>query len=129
MAKILLDTSIIVDYLRRKDKDQTTLYKLTLDEAKNELYISIITHAECYAGKSVWESEDVKRALEIILSGFKILSLEEKISEKTGEIKAKYGTNIPDAAIAATAIAHKLIFATLNVKDFEDIEGIKFFKE
>lgn len=123
MAKILLDTSVIVDYLRRKDKERTILHLLAQDG--NELYISIITHAECYAGKSIWESKDARNALEVFLSGLKILSLEEKISEKAGGIKAKYSTEIPDAVIAATAISHKLKLATLNTKDFEKIKGIK----
>ena len=128
MAKILLDTSIVVDYLRRKDKYKTILYQLINDESKHQLFISIITHTECYAGKSIWESEYAKKVLELFLSGFKILTLEEKISEKTGEIKARYNTSIPDSIIAATAIHHKLELATLNIKDFESIKGIKLFQ-
>ncbi len=126
MAKILLDTSVIVDYLRRVDKDQTILQQLA--QNKNELYISIVTHTECYAGKNIWESEDARYALGVFLSGLKILSLEEKTSEKAGEIKAKFGTKIPDAIIAATAISFKLQLATLNARDFEKIKNIKLLK-
>ena len=129
MAKLLLDSSIIVDYLRRKDKDQTILYKLIRDEAKNELYISIITHTECYAGKSIWESADVRKALEILLSGLKILSLDERNSEMAGKLKAQYNTNIADAIIAATSIIHNLYLVTLNTKDFEKIVDLRLFNK
>jgi len=66
--------------------------------------------------------------LEKLLSNFEILPLEEKISKKAGQISA--GNNnleIVDAIIAATAISHKLDLVTLNVKDFEKINGIELF--
>lgn len=126
MTKILVDTSIIVDFLRKKDRENTLFFHLTND--KYELYISIITHTECYAGKSVWESRQAMNELEILLGEIKILPLEENISKKAGEINAKYGTDILDAIIAATSIIHKLDLATLNTKDFEKINGIKLFK-
>lgn len=125
MAKILLDTSIIIDFLRRKDKEQTTLYHLGKD--KQELYVSIITHAESYAGKSVWERKDARSVLKTLFSGIKILPLQEDTSEKAGKISAKYGIEIVDAIIAATAINHKLTLATLNIKDFQKIKELKLF--
>ena len=126
MAKILLDTSIIVDFLRQKDKSKTILYHLGRD--KYDLCVSIITHTESYAGKSVWEKEDARQTLEILFSNIKILPLEEESSKKAGEIRARYGTNIVDAIIAATALFYKLELATLNIKDFENIKGMKLLK-
>lgn len=123
MAKILVDTSIIIDYLRTKDKDQTILYQLA--EGKNELHASILTHTESYSGKSVWEEKEVRNTLKTLLRGIKILSLKEDVSEKAGEIRAKYGLQLVDAVIAATAINNKLTLATLNIKDFAKIDGVK----
>ena len=54
-----------------------------------------------------------------------ILPLETEISKKAGEIRAKNNTTIIDAIIAATAINHGLSLATLNLKDFEDIEELR----
>ena len=65
--------------------------------------------------------------LKILLGGIKILPLQENISKKAGEINAKNGTDILDAIIAATSIIHGLDLATLNVKDFEKVNGIKLF--
>lgn len=123
MSKLLIDTSIIVDHLRLKNKSQTTFYKLFND--KHDLYISILTHTECYAGKGIWEKQIERNYLKNILIGLKILPLEENISEKAGGIRASYNLGIADAIIAATALFHKLELATLNVKDFKKIAGLK----
>lgn len=126
MTKILVDTSIIIDFLRRKDRENTLFFNLTND--KYELYASIVTHTECYAGRNIWKSKSAMAELKILLGGIKILPLQENISKKAGEINAKNGTDILDAIIAATSIIHNLDLATLNIKDFKKVDGIKLFK-
>ena len=126
MGKILIDTSIIIDHLRLKNKKQTILYRLF--QNKHSLFASILTHTESYAGKSVWEKESVRKHLKNILAGIKILPLEEITSEKAGEISARFNLEIVDAIIAATSIIHNLDLATLNIKDFKKVDGIKLFK-
>lgn len=123
MANILLDTSILIDHFRLKNKSETIFRRLF--ENKHDLHISILTHTELYAGKSIWEKRVEKDYLKKILSGLKILPLEENISENAGEIKARYGLTLADAIIAATALKHKLELATLNVKDFKRVVGLK----
>ncbi len=125
MQKISIDTSIIIDYLRRKDKDKTLLFFFA--HKNYQLYASVITHAETYAGKSIWEKEDAKKTLEALFSNIKILPLDETLSKNAGEIKARYNSNLFDAIIAATALSSKLELATLNIKDFKKINGLKLF--
>lgn len=125
MKKVLLDTSVIIDFLRRKDKEKTLLFVLA--QQKIHLYISIITHTELYAGKSVWEKKKAQNELEVLFYGMKILDLEPNISEKAGEIKAKYNLDLLDAIVAATSIIHKLELATLNIKDFNKVKEINLF--
>lgn len=120
--RVLLDTSVIIDFLRRKDKEESLLYSL----ADSDLYISIITHTELYAGKSVWENENIKEALGKILEGLTIIPLENELSQKAGYIKAKHkNVSLFDCIIAATANLHDMKLATLNIKDFQQIEEIK----
>ena len=126
MKKILVDTSIIIDYLRQKDKSKAVFVRL--EQYRNTLLASIITHTECFSGKSIWEKKEAMEALKLLFFDIKILSLNEKASEEAGRIRAQYGRNISDAIIAATAIYHKLELATLNIKDFEKIKGLKLFK-
>lgn len=126
MPKILLDTSIIIDFLRQKDKSKTLLYYFS--SRGYELYISIVTHAESYVGKSIWEKKPAMEALEKVLSNIRILALDEKISKEAGKINSENNNmEIVDAIIASTAIFHKLQLATLNVKDFEGINQLKLY--
>src|SRR3989338_6196586 len=120
MAGILVDTSIIIDYLRQKDKSETIQFKL--EKGSSKLFISIVTHAESYSGKDIWERNEAKEILKKLLSGFQILPLDEGLSEKAGAIRARHDITIADAIISATAIHHKLDLATLNKKDFEKID-------
>lgn len=122
MQKFLLDTSIVIDSLRRKDKENSLLYEIV----NNDLYISIVTHTELYSGKSIWENKEAKKELEKFFSIVTILPLIEEISKQAGKIKAyNHDRSILDCVIAATAISHKLKLATLNIKDFEKIKGLK----
>ncbi|KKR48084.1 MAG: PIN domain protein [Candidatus Curtissbacteria bacterium GW2011_GWA1_40_16] len=108
MKKVLLDTSVIIDFLRRKDKEKS-LFAHLLQEG-NQTAVSIITHCELYAGKSVWEEKDAKEELE------------------AGQIRAKSDLNLLDAIIAATAKIYNLELATLNLKDFKKVEELHLFK-
>lgn len=126
MAKILVDTSIIVDFLRRKDKKKTLLFRLIQD--KHQLCASIITHTESFAGKSVWEKRKAASELEVLFSGISLLPLDEKVSKKAGEIRAYHNISLLDAIIAAASIVHQLKLVTLNVKDFEKIDKINLLK-
>lgn len=123
MKKILLDSSVVVDFIRVNNKASTIFQKLL--NLGYQLCISVMTHTELYSGKSVWESPVARKELEFILSGLQIFKLDEKVSKKAGNLKATYHIEIADAIIAATAIAYKLELATLNTKDFAKIKGLK----
>lgn len=127
MKGILVDTSIIIDYLRQKDKSKTI--QIRLEQSQIPLYASIITHTECFSGKSIWEKKEALQTLKLLFAGIKILLLEEKTSEKAGEIRAKYGKNISDAIIASTALFSNLTLATLNIKDFKKIKGLNLYHQ
>jgi tRNA(fMet)-specific endonuclease VapC len=125
MRKLLIDTSIIIDFLRRTDKEKSLLYQLSHDD----LCISIITHTELYSGKSVWEHNAAKEELETLFSGLSIFPLIPDISQVAGRIKANYhNSSLFDCIIAATALYHRLELATLNSKDFEPFEGLTLFR-
>jgi predicted nucleic acid-binding protein len=124
MKKFLLDTSVIIDFLRVKEKQETLLYKLSSED----LFISVISHTELYAGKSIWEKTAARDELELLFSGMTILPFTKEISVKSGELKAKHQRiGLLDCMIGSTAIVHDLPFVTLNTKDFVSIEGIMLY--
>lgn len=123
MSKILIDTSIIIDFLRQKDKSKTLLYYFSHHQYK--FYASMITLAESYAGKSIWERKEAMETLEKLFANIIILPLEENISKKAGQLSANNNNlEIVDAIIASTAITHHLKLATLNIKDFAKIQEV-----
>lgn len=126
MNNVLVDTSVIIDFLRRKDKENTVFFRLL--NKKQQLFCSIITHTELYSGRFIWTNNHAKETLTTTLLAIKILFLTEEISQQAGKIRATENIAILDAIIAATAIEHKLSLVTLNRKDFEKIKGIKLLK-
>lgn len=121
---ILLDTSVLIDYFRKKDKSKSFLYILAKNY--NLFGISSITEFEIYTGSgeqqiNYWDNF----FKEIIIYPFdsetsRIAALLNK------ELKPKRNQiDIPDLFIAATAIKNTLVIATLNKKHFEKIKGLK----
>ena len=53
-----------------------------------------------------------------------VFELEKEIKFKTAEIRKAHKIKLPDAIIAATALAYDLTLLTRNVIDFNDIEGL-----
>lgn len=104
-----------------------TIY-IKLEQSQIPLFASIITHTECFSGKSIWQKKEALHSLRLLFAGIEILPLEEEISEEAGKIRAIYSRNISDTIIASTVIKHKLTLATLNIKDFKKIDGINFFQ-
>ena len=117
-APLLLDTDVLVDYLRGRTEAAAYL------EARTEpLLVSVITVAELYAG--VREGEE-RRILERFLSAFEIISLDREIAQKGGLYRRDYGPShgvgLADALIAASAELHKARLVTSNARHFPMVE-------
>lgn len=122
MTEAVIDTNIIIDYLRGHAGAGPIL--LRVQDGSLTGYISTITEAELFAGKD--EQDPRKREImEKLLSYFKIIDLNSNIARKAGAIRRKYGIFLYDAVIAATAESLDLRVFTKNIKDFERIKEIK----
>lgn len=117
---ILIDTTIIIDYIRGDKK------VLEFLEGSTSAYISLITQAEIYQGA---RNKEEFRKWDKSLVNFTILPVTEKISQKAVELLKEYhlshGLLILDAFIAATAIDYKSKLITANLKHFQMIEGLE----
>lgn len=122
---VVVDTSILIDYLRRP-LEKTPFKEFIKQNPAEKLSISILTIQELYAGKSSKESKKETFFLKII-SKMEILSYTHGIAKLAGELTRDYNTNLefPDAAIAATAVLNKAKLFTLNKKDFKGIKKLK----
>jgi predicted nucleic acid-binding protein len=123
--RVLVDTSIIIEFFRKKKKDETFLHRLLNNNSI--LYISIITYFELLCGaKSESLLNDTMQLLEL----FEIIDFSESEAKKAASIfqdlKIKNSMiGLADIFIAATAIDHNLPLATLNHAHFEQVSVLQ----
>jgi predicted nucleic acid-binding protein len=112
--RLLIDTDVLIDYLRANSQAVDFLENLT-----QLLLISSITVAELYAG--VREGKE-KTALDNFISVFEVVPIDEKIATLGGLYRRDYGKShgvgLADALIAATAKVKQAKLVTLNQKHF-----------
>ena len=121
---ICLDTSVLIEYYRKKVKAKSFLY--SLNEQYYKFAASTITEYEIYAGNT--ESQNL--FWDNLFQDIKLLSFDSAIARISGLIYMQLRVDNrmienPDIFIAATAIKHGLPLATLNKKHFERINGLK----
>ena len=126
---VILDTNIIIDHLRQKDKSTSWLRKLTEKVGAEKLGISMATTQELYVGKSVFDPQNEQMMLQTI-SSFEVESYSYEIAKMAGELVRNLNGQLQfaDAAIAATAIVNGASLFTLNVKDFVGIKNLGIYK-
>jgi predicted nucleic acid-binding protein len=111
---LLIDTDVIIDYLR--DQKDAVAYIEGLTET---LLLSVITLAELYAG--VREGAE-RTALETFITAFEIVPVNETIAIKGGlyrrDFGKSYGVELADSIIAASAETRGATLVTLNKKHF-----------
>ncbi len=120
---ILVDTSILIDYYRKTDKEKSAW--IALVRQKYSFAISTITKYEIYSGAtpnqlSFWDS--VLQAITII--PFDEITVDTAVIINSALKKKRKQLDLADLFIAATAVAHGLSFATLNKKHFERIDTL-----
>jgi len=124
---ILIDTTILIDHLRKQKKDKTIFYRLSF---QCNYMISSITEFEFSVGSTLPNREFVEK----LLAKLSVLPFDSACVKTVVEIyrnlKSKNQLiSLPDIFIAATAITHDLQLLTLNRKHFERVDNLKLHKE
>ena len=109
MARILLDTDILVDHLRGD---------LRFDPRDDDLHVSTITRAELSRA-----ADDARVGR--LLGAMKELPIDAAVAERAGRIRRATGARLAAAFIAATALEHELTLVTRNLWDFRGIDGLE----
>ena len=124
---ILVDTSIIIEFLRKQKKQNSYLWKLK--ELDFNCFISTITVFELYAGAI---TKRHKEDLEKLLKWLEIIPFTNEIAQRSAEIYKELKLNnqlieFRDIFIGATALEMKFPIITLNEVHFKRIKGIKIY--
>jgi predicted nucleic acid-binding protein len=119
-APFLIDTDVLVDFLRGRDEAVAFL-----ESADAHLLVSVITVAELFAGcRNDVEGE----RLETFLGAFEIVPVDADIAAAGGRHRATYGpahgTGLADALIAATSRAAAAKLVTRNRRHFPMVDDV-----
>lgn len=122
--RIMIDTSILIDYFRKTDKAKSKL--IAHFKGYEKIYISTITEFEVFNGATEIHRKFWNGMLERLI----VLDFDSKAARVAAEIVAQLKTkrksiDKPDLFIAATAVAHGLKLDTLNVKHFVHVDVLK----
>lgn len=114
MRKILLDTDVLINFLRGKSGARDYLGAL-INEA--DLCCSTLTVAEIHAGMKEHERDKTTELLDSLI----ILTVTREIAEIAGSYKRSIKSQsleMDDCLIAATAFAAHAVLATSNAKHY-----------
>ena len=118
--QILIDTDVIVDFLRGNTKAISYV-----ENHSAEIVLSSIVVAELYAGVR----DDERARLDDFVTLFPILPITSEIAKTGGLFKRdyhkSYGIGLADALMAATAVTEDAQLKTLNTKHYPMLKGLK----
>jgi len=86
--------------------------------------ISIVTRIERLT-KSEPASEYA--TMQAFVQSVAVLSLDEPVTQQTIRLRQQHRVKLPDAIIAATALAHNIPLLTRNVSDFQALASLAVF--
>lgn len=125
MKKVVVDTDIIIDYLRQPRK--TTLFKKLAENKDLIILLPAVCLTELYVGKSAANPKEEKRFKRAI-GKTKLVLADENISRRAGILIRNYpNLYLADALVAVTALEENTSLCTFNQKHFEKISGLRFF--
>ena len=125
--RVLVDTSVIIDFLRKSNKENSWLWQL---QETSSCYMSVITLFELLSGvKNEQHVRDITTLRKWIIS----LLMDDEVSETAAmmfrDLKERNQLiEYRDIFIAATAKVHDCLIATINVEHFARIQDLDLLK-
>ncbi len=114
--RLLIDTAILIDHLR--GRDDATAYLAIVLVPENEVFCSVVTHAELWGGARSGE----EAAITALLSTMSVVDITPDLAQTGGAYRRRFGPShgvgLADALIAATARSLSAPIITLNAKHF-----------
>lgn len=108
--KFLLDTNMVIGLLKDSDSAIALAEETGLELEKTA--VSQITRMELFGYPKITDEDE--RVIHSFLKECQILLLDEQIEIEATRLRRSGTFKLPDAIVAATAIAHKLRLLTLD---------------
>jgi predicted nucleic acid-binding protein len=120
MEQYLMDTNIVSDYLTANLTSKSLDF---MDEIIDQTpKLSIISKIELLC----WQTnKETKNKITDFINDSNVLNITDEVVKFCVELRQKRKIKTPDAIIAATALANNYILLTKNIKDFQNIKGLK----
>jgi len=124
--RVVIDTSIFIDYFRKENKKKTKLYFLTREGY--ELTTSSICYFEYMSGSKNREFD------KLLFDNIEVIPFDKNqafiASTVFKDLKNKNSLiEFRDILIASCAMAYNVPLATLNIRHFERIDRLVLFEE
>lgn len=118
--RFLVDTDVIIEYLR--GRDEAVRY---LESLEGDLCVSAITVAELYSGV---KGDDEESALERFLDAFEVVPVDRALARLGGLCWQRYqpahGTGLADAIVAMSAESAHATLVTFNARHYPMLKGV-----
>ena len=114
--KYLIDTNVLIDAQMGHLSEKGLIF--LADVINENFIISFITLIE-YLGY-----KDISKSSEEFIALAETIEVDKAIIKNCIDLRKNHKIKLPDAIIAATALAHNLILMTSNEKDFTEIENL-----
>lgn len=123
--RVVIDTSIIIDYIRGGSKWENFIKNISED---SEFYLPTIVIYELFSGESTRQALH-KKVITNFLRHFRRIELNEEIAIVAGELYRDVSKilGVGDYIIAASALAINAEVLTINRKHFQQIPNLKLY--
>ena len=126
---VLIDSSVLIDY----ERGRVDLEAHIQGREKDAFYLSVISASELLNGVHRAQDADIRTRrsafVEAVLSRFPILPIDLTTARIHAQLWADLSARgmmigLHDSWLAATCIAHGLVMATGNMREFQRVPGL-----
>jgi predicted nucleic acid-binding protein len=119
-AKYLIDTNTTIELVTQLLPPAGSAWVDAM-VLRDEHAMSVINWIELLVNP---QSAQEKQVLEAFIASSPVLPVDEAVVQQTIRLRQQYRTKLPDAIVAATAMANSLVLVSRNTSDFKKIVGL-----